>query len=179
MTEPVRPSPGDPFTAALTSELGKKTGVCWLRYDGRDHAAWHIWLDDALYVVSGGNEQPLPGLEEVTSLEVVMRSKESGGRLLTWVGAVSVVDPSDPLWEPVTAALVSDRLNLDDLATAAADWAEHSVVSRIVPTDRVVESPGSLGDEAHLATPRVTKATTRGALPRVLHRRAKRGPDLS
>lgn len=175
MTEPVSSA----FTAALVQELGKKTSVCWLRYDGQEHAAWHTWLDDALYVVSGGDEQPLPGIEDNTSIEVVMRSKENGGRLLTWVGEVSVVRPADELWEPVSKALVAGRLNLDDLTTAAAEWAERSVVSRIVPTDRLVESPDSLGDDAHLAVPKLTGATTRGALPRILHRRAKRRPKLS
>lgn len=175
MTEPV----ADALSAALTAELGKKTGVCWLRYDGADHAVWHVWLDDALYVVSGGSEQPLPNIEETASVEVVMRSKESGGRLLTWVGDVSVVRPEDELWAPVTTALVAGRLNLPDLATAAAGWAEHSIVVRIVPTERLIEAPGSLSDDAHLAVPKATGATTRGALPRVLHRRARRRPDLS
>ncbi len=184
MTEP---PDADAFTAALTQELAKKTGVCWLRYDsstgsghrGAEHAAWHVWHDDALYVVSGGNEQPLPGIAAAPTVEVIMRSKESGGRLLTWVGDASVVRPGDELWEPVTTALVAGRLNLDDLATAAAGWAEHSVVTRIVPTDQLVESPESIDDEAHRAMPAPTPATTRGALPRVLHRRVKRRPRLS
>ncbi|HJR39756.1 MAG TPA: hypothetical protein VJ819_15340 [Nocardioidaceae bacterium] len=169
----------DPFLAALTQELGKKTGVCWLRYDGQEHAAWHIWLDDALYLVSGGAEQPLPGIEDASSVEVVMRSKENGGRLLTWVAAASVVHPTDELWQPVTAALVSARLNLDDLSTAAADWAEHSVVTRLAPTATVVESPGALSDASHRAEPGPTRATTRGPLPKVFHRRMKRRPKLS
>ncbi|HET6627377.1 MAG TPA: hypothetical protein VFG63_13395 [Nocardioidaceae bacterium] len=175
MTEPV----GSPFTAALIAELGKKTGVCWLRYDGAEHAAWHVWLDGALCLVSGGQEQHLPGIADVTGVEVMMRSKENGGRLVTWVGDASVVRPADELWDPVTTALVAGRLNLDDLATAAAGWAEHSVVSRIVPTDRLVESPGALSDEAHRAVPQATEATTRGVLPKVLHRRAKDHPKLS
>ncbi len=175
MTEPVSSA----LTTALTAELAKKTSVCWLRYDGQEHAVWHTWLDNALYVVSGGTEQPLPGIEDVTGVEVVMRSKENGGRLLTWVGDVSVVRPTDELWQPATTALVSGRLNLDDLSTAAAGWAEGSVVSRIVPTDRLVESPDSLSDDSHQAAPKPTGATTRGALPRVLHRRAKKRPKLS
>lgn len=178
MTEPDGPQ-GTPFTSALTAELGKKSGVCWLRYDDQDHAVWHVWLDDALYVVSGGDEQPLPGIDGLTRVEVVMRSKDSGGRLITWIGAVSVVRPDDERWEPVTAALVTDRLNLADLTTAAKEWAERSVVSRIVPTGGVVEAPGALDDDAHAATPRPTPATTRGALPRVLHRRSRRRPKLS
>ncbi len=164
---------------ALIAELAKKTGVCWLRYDGATHPAWHAWVSDALFVVSGGAEQPLPGIEHAARTEVTMRSKDHGGRLLTWVGAVSVVRPEDELWEPVTAALVTGRLNLADPAHAPEQWARHSVVTRIAPTAEVVERPGTLSAEAHLAAPQPTPATTRGRLPRVLHRRGTRRPDLS
>ena len=175
----------DAFTTALIAELGKKTGVCWLRYaerestSPRERPAWHVWYDDALHLVAGGKEQELPGIADAERVEVVMRSKESGGRLVTWVGSVSVVEPGDEAWEDVTTALVADRLNLDDLATAKQEWADGSVVVRIDPTGEVLEQPGELSDAAHSATPPPTPATTRGALPRVLHRRQRRGPGLS
>jgi hypothetical protein len=177
----VTEQPSSAFTAALIAELAKKTGVSWLRYGSSPsgHAVWHLWYDDALYVVSGGPEQHLPGIQQAERVEVMMRSKDNGGRLLTWVGQRSVVLPEDELWAPVTAALAADRLNLDDLATAAHTWAQSSVVSRIVPTGEVLEAPGSLSDDAHLAAPRPTPAATRGELPRVLHRRVKRHPKLS
>ena len=169
---------------ALIAELAKKTSTCWLRYDdGPARAAWHEWLDTgdggALYLVSGGPEQPLPGIERAERVEVTMRSKENGGRLLTWVAAASRVHPDDELWQPATAALVAGRLNLDDLSTAADMWAATSVVSRLVPTGEVVEQPGQLTDDAHRAVPRATTAITRGALPKVLHRRVRRRPRLS
>lgn len=175
------------FTTALIAELAKKTGVCWLRYDEPDapagaprrRAAWHVWHDDALHLVAGGDEQPLPGVEEVDRVEVTMRSKENGGRLVTWVGQVSVLLPDDERWGPATTALVADRLNLDDLATAADDWAAHSVVVRVDPTGEVLEQPGSLSDGDHAAPPVSTEATTRRGLPRVLHRRQRRRPGLS
>jgi hypothetical protein len=175
------------FTTALIAELGKKTGVCWLRYDepygsgdaGRPRAAWHLWYDDALHVVAGGDEQPLPGIEEAERVEVTMRSKESGGRLLTWVGRVSVVRPTDEAWDDVTAALVSDRLNLEDLSTAKDAWAAGSVVVRVDPTGELLEQPGSLRGDAQTAPPPPTSATTRGRLPRVLHRRQRHRPGLS
>jgi hypothetical protein len=167
------------FTTALIAELGKKTGVCWLRYDGRPRAAWHLWYDDALHLVAGGQEQPLPGLTDVDRVEVTMRSKENGGRLVTWVGRPSVVRPEDEAWDAVTDALVSDRLNLPDLGAAKDEWAAHSVVVRIDPTGETLESPGSLSDDDHAAPPAPTGATTRGALPRVLHRRRRTRPDLS
>ena len=167
------------FTGALIAELAKKTGVSWLTYDGSTHAVWHVWVDDAVYVVSGGDEQPLPGIADVDRVEVTMRSKENGGRLLTWVAERSDVRPDDELWPAATTALVSGRLNLADLATAADGWAETSRVTRLAPTGEMVEQPGSLSDDAHLATPKPTPATTRGPLPRVLHRRVKRRPKLS
>lgn len=173
-------SGSDPaFTSALIAELGKKTAVCWLRYDGQVHAVWHVWLDDALCLVSGGDEQPLPDIEDGARVEVVLRSKDNGGRLVTWVGTASVVRPEDEDWPSVTAALVAGRLNLADLSTAAAGWAATSVVRRIVPTGEVVESPGELSADAHREMPLDTPATTRGPLPRILHRRVKRRPKLS
>ncbi len=187
MTEQEPPrQPSAAFTAALIAELAKKTSVCWLRYGppspsgpAPSHAVWHTWYDEALWVVSGGDEQPLPGIADVDRVAVTMRSKENGGRLLTWVGSRSEVRPGDELWAPATAALVADRLNLDDLGTAADTWAATSVVSRIVPTGETLEAPDALPDDAHLAAPRPTAATTRGALPRVLHRRVRRRPRLS
>jgi len=174
--------PEPDLTPALIAELGKKTGVSWLTYGepaGPERAAWHVWLEDALYVVSGGAEQPLPGIEQTDRIAVTMRSKENGGRLLTWVASASRVEPGDDRWGPVTAALVAGRLNLDDLATTADVWARTSVVTRLVPTAEMVERPGELTDEAHRAVPRPTPATTRGALPKVLHRRVERRPKLS
>ena len=167
------------LTSALVAELAKKTSVCWVRWGDRTHAVWHVWHDDSLCVVSGGDEQPLPDIDDGARVEVVLRSKDNGGRLVTWVGTASVVRPDSEAWGPVTAALVPDRLNAPDLATTADGWAQTSVVRRIVPTGEYAEAPGDLSDDAHRATPQPTPATTLGRLPRVLHRRVKRRPKLS
>ena len=124
----------DDVAEALVAELARKTGLCWVRYDGRDHAVWHVWHDDALCLVSDGEEQPLPEIPEGALVEVVMRSKDTGGRVLAWVGRVSVVLPEDEAWAGTTAALVAGRLNLRDPATAAERWAVSSVVRRVTPT---------------------------------------------
>jgi hypothetical protein len=174
------PDPG--MTTALIAELSKKTAVSWLSVPGpqeRSHAVWHKWYDDALCVVSGGDEQPLPDIEDGARVEVTQRSKDNGGRLVTWVGIASVVPPGTEDWDSVTPALVSDRLNLRDLSAAADHWARTSVVRRIVPTGELVEEPGRLSDDDHRDTPPPTPAATRGRLPRVLHRRVRRRPRLS
>lgn len=169
-------------TTALITELARKTGVSWLRYGAASdpaRAAWHVWFDDSLFVVSGGDEQPLPGLEDADRVEITMRSKDNGGRLLTWVAKATAVVPGEELWEPATALLAAGRLNVPDLAAAPGVWAETSRVTRLLPTGELLEEPDRLQDGAHLATPPVTPATTRGALPRILHRRVKRRPKLS
>jgi hypothetical protein len=166
-------------TSALVAELAKKTSVSWVRYDDRTHPVWHVWHDDALCLVSGGEEQPLPDIEDGARVEVLLRSKDNGGRLVTWVGTAAVVRPDSGEWGPVTAALVPGRLNAPDLTTVADRWAGTSTVRRIVPTGEFVEAPGGLSDDAHREVPAPTPATTRGRLPRVLHRRVKRRPKLS
>jgi hypothetical protein len=120
--------------AALVAELGRRTGVCWVRAGEVTQAVWHVWVDDALAVVSGGDEQPFPEVEDGARVEVLMRSKDTGGLLVTWVGRASVVRPTDEGWRPTTAALVASRLNLPDPASAADTWARTSVVRRVVPT---------------------------------------------
>ncbi len=167
---------------ALIAELSKKTGVSWLSApdaDDRTYAVWHVWHDDALCLVSGGAEQPLPDIEDGARVVVTQRSKDNGGRLVSWVGTAHVVRPGSPEWESVTPALVSDRLNLRDPGTAAEEWARTSVVRKVVPTGELVEAPGRLSDDAHRAMPEPTPATTRGRLPKVLHRRVRRRPKLS
>lgn len=167
------------LTAALVAELARKTATCWVRTDGRAQAVWHVWYDGALCLVSGGQEQPMPEIADGGRVEVTLRSKDNGGRLVTWVGTASVVRPGSEAWDGVSTALVAGRLNAPDLATAADGWAVHSVVRRVVPTGETLESPGQLSDQDHRETPRETPATTRGPLPRILHRRVERRPKLS
>ena len=125
--------------AALVAELGRRTGVCWVRVGGVTQAVWHVWVDDALAVVSGGDEQPFPEVEDGGRVEVLMRSKDTGGLLVTWVGRASVVRPADEAWRATTAALVAARLNLPDPASAADTWARSSVVRRVVPTGEYLD----------------------------------------
>ncbi len=171
----------DDSTAALVAELGRKTGVCWLRYGDADRsrAAWHVWHDGALLLVSGGEEQHLPGLDATDRVEVTMRSVETGGRLLTWVGAATTLAPDSPEWAEATAALAAARLSIPSLTETPRLWASSSTVTRVVPTGEVLEGPGHLSDSDHAAPPAPTPATTRGPLPRVLHRRQRRRPPLS
>jgi hypothetical protein len=170
--------------SALVAELGKKTSVCWLRYSvydepATDHAVWHVWHDDALLLVSGGDEQPIPYLSDAERVEVTMRSKENGGRLVTWVGVPTRVLPTSDAWDAAVATLASARLSIPSLSETPKEWASAAVVTRIEPTGETLEAPGALPSDSHAAVPRPTTATTRGPLPRILHRRKTRRPKLS
>jgi hypothetical protein len=123
----------DPLTVALAAELARRTGVSWLRHDGRTSPVWHVWSDGALCVVAGGEEQPLPDVPDGAVVEVVMRSGDTGGRLLTWSGRAVVVRPGDKAWTATVAALVAGRQNLRDPGTAPDRWATGSVVRRLIP----------------------------------------------
>jgi len=122
---------------ALVAALGRKTDVCWVRVGGVTQAVWHGWVeldgDGALAVVSDGEEQPFPEVADGGRVEVVMRSKDTGGRVLVWEGVADVVRPGDAGWEPTVAALLARRLNLRDPQTAPQRWAQDSVVRQLRP----------------------------------------------
>jgi hypothetical protein len=71
--------------------------------------------------------------------DVVMRSKDTGGRLVSWTGSVEPVDPTDPRWDAHAAALLAVRLNLPDPAQALAQWRTTATIVRLTPLDATDE----------------------------------------
>jgi len=174
-------TPAEDFHLALVAEAMKKTGVCWIRWSGdtRDHPVWHSWRDGAAYVVCGPGEQPLPGAGSTGRATVTSRTKDSRARLVLWEAAVSVLAARSDEWEAAVELLQADRLNLVDPDKVRERWATECTVLQLSPTGVVDESPGSYTDSDLSAAPLPTDAVTRGRLPRVLHRRQTRRPDLS
>ena len=130
--------PRPELTSALVAEAAKKSRVCWLSYEHaggavHERLVWHVWHDDALVVLSGEPGQQLDGARRLTAVEVTMRSKDTGGRLLRWAGRAEVVAPDEASWEPYAAALLGVRLNLPDPAAALSDWRERCTILRIAP----------------------------------------------
>lgn len=174
-------APVDPILTGIVDEVMKRTGVCWLRYagSGRDRPVWHLWREGAAYVVSGGSEQPLPGIERVGEATVIARTKDSRERLLAWRAAVATVRPGSHEYQAVVRELLVDRLNLENLGRTWGTWVDHCTITRLRPTGVVDEQPGALPDGDLAEVPLPTPATTEGALPRVVHRRKTRRPKLS
>ncbi len=116
--------------SAAIQEGAKKSGICWLDLD-RPRLAWHAWHDGALYVVTGGQEQDLPGLAALDSVRVTLRSKDNGARLVEFEAAVTVVD--QPAAPEAIAALAKERLNARDSEHLTERWAESATVVRLTP----------------------------------------------
>ncbi|ETK31214.1 hypothetical protein [Microbispora sp. ATCC PTA-5024] len=127
------------MSIAVIEEGAKKSGVLWLALPSGERLAWHVWHDGAIYVVTGGGEQPLPGLAESAEVEVTLRSKDNGSRLVRFPASVEVVDQAAA--PDAVAALAKDRLNAPDAAGLPARWAENATVVRLTPRPRPDPDP--------------------------------------
>jgi hypothetical protein len=142
---------------------------------------WYVWIDGALYALTGAGEQPAPRLNEEATTQVSARSKETRNLLVVWVGVVTQVAPTDPDWDQVVPALAKARLNLSDPAGAPQRWAADPAIAifRITPTGPLLEAPGAYSDASRRSAPAPTTATTAGPPPTVVHRRQTSPRSLS
>jgi hypothetical protein len=170
----VTDEPAPEFAAALVDEATKKSGLVWLTpvrsrrwYEAAERAVavWLLWHDGAAYVLHGGSEQPAPGLAGAERVAVTVRSKDQGGRLVTWAAAASEVAPGSDGWRAVVPLLLGKRLNLPDGEAAAARWARECTLTKLVPTGELLEAPGSMPEDSQAAPPPDTPATSYVRLP--------------
>ncbi|MEV4837428.1 hypothetical protein AB0K05_23090 [Nonomuraea sp. NPDC049486] len=123
-------------------EGAKKSGILWLDLD-RPRLAWHAWHDGAIYLVTGGEEQELPGLTSRERVRVTLRSKDNGARLVEFDAAVAVVDQAAA--PEVVAVLAKERLNARDSEGLPGRWAQESTVLRLTPTSTGATGSASAG----------------------------------
>ena len=119
----------------LIAEATRRSGVVWVSADGTaPRLLWHLWHDDAMYVVGGGEEQELPPLQD--RAVVVVRSKASqSDRVVEWEADVAPVLPGTPQWAEVVPRLAAERLNAPSGADLPARWAAGSRVLRLTPRE--------------------------------------------
>src|SRR5690606_257955 len=111
------------------------------------HAVWFVWHDDedprgsgpSAYVVSGVGEQTLPYLPDYVTL--ILRIKDSGGRLLSLRATARELDPTTPEWDSAAEVLRAERLN--GTGDVVARWREGATIHVLTPHGRPEESPGS------------------------------------
>lgn len=162
--------------AALVEEATKRSGLLWLALPdvAYPRAAWHVWHEGAAYVVTGGIEQPLPGLPEAERVTVTVRGKDKGGRIVSWIAAVTEVRPGSGEWTAVVPLLAKERLNAPDGGRQAERWAEEAYVLRLAPTGEVVEAPGGMPTGYAAVRPAPSPATTTGRPPFMVGGRRRR-----
>lgn len=165
-----------PAEAALIAETCSRGEVVWLRPSGaaRPVAAWHVWHDDALCVLSGAGEQTLPELSG--PVEVIARGKDTLARLVTFEAHAATLPPGSAAWLEATAELAAHRLNEPDPASARARWAASGTVTLLRPVDLGRGGNGTDDDPADAAAPARGPATTLRRMPFHLGRRRGRRP---
>lgn len=156
---------------ALLSEAMNKTGVLWVDVEGdRPWPVWHVWDDGAAYVVSGPGEQPLPWLPK--EVRLMVKSKDTGGRLLTVPAHTYVLSPESDTWVRAADLLKASRLNaVDDCFTR---WANQCTITAFLPFGVPLERPGSYESGSGRGQPARTAATTTSWRPWHWHGRAGR-----
>lgn len=161
---------------ALVEEATKKSGLIWVQGPGVPaRALWHVWHEGAACVVGDGpGEQPLPGLADGALAEVTVRSKDKGGRLVTWAATVVELASGSEQWEAAVAELKGKRLNAPDGEAMPARWARECRVLRLEPTGTTTPLPAGSLAEAPLPTPATTREPIPAGLPRLLMKRRKR-----
>ncbi|CAL9433079.1 hypothetical protein SUDANB6_02088 [Streptomyces sp. enrichment culture] len=161
---------------ALIEEATKKSGLVWVKGPaGPARALWHVWHEGAACVVGDGpGEQPLAGLADGTTAEVTVRSKDKGGRLVSWTATVVELASGSEAWQAAVAELKGKRLNAPDGEAMPQRWARECRVLRLEPTGATRPLPDGSLAEAPVPTPATTRRAVPAALPRLLLKRRKR-----
>jgi hypothetical protein len=161
---------------ALIEEATKKSGLIWVRASGAPaRALWHVWHEGAACVVGDGpGEQPLAGLADGAEAEVTVRSKDKGGRLVSWTAKVVELASGSEAWQAAVAELKGKRLNAPDGEAVPGRWARECRVLRLEPTGATAPLPDGSLARAPLPTPATTREPVPAGLPRLLLKKRRR-----
>ncbi|MGW0910357.1 hypothetical protein ACWD1Z_01235 [Streptomyces sp. NPDC002784] len=161
---------------ALVEEATKKSGLIWVKGPGVPaRTLWHVWHEGAACVVGDGpGEQPLPGLADGGEAEVTVRSKDKGGRLVSWTAKVVELASGSERWEAAVAELKGKRLNAPDGEAMPERWKRECRVLRLEPTGSTAPLPDGDLSSAPLPSPATTREPIPAGLPKLLMRRRKR-----
>ena len=115
----------------------KKGSIVWLDIpqqggDVVQRPAWYVQEGRTLYVIKGGREQELPGLEDTDRVTVVVKSKDIKATIAELPAGVRVVT-DDAEFERIATLGMGTRLNLLDGQGALERWRSESVMVHLTP----------------------------------------------
>ena len=143
------------------AELAGKSDLVWVQVgDEQARPVWSVWHDEAVAIVTGGLEQPDPGLTDGGTATLILRSKENRARQLATTSNVLQLTPGSDEWVAAAKALHPKRLNAPDGEEQPERWARESVIWLLRPNGEPAEGPGRQSDASHRAEPMATDATT-------------------
>ncbi|NJQ00975.1 hypothetical protein [Streptomyces zingiberis] len=159
---------------AVVEEAAKKSALVWVRGpEGPARALWHVWHAGAVCLVGDGpDEQPFAGLglADGARATVTARSKDKGGRLVSFTTLVREPAPGSEEWAETVAELKGKRLNAPDAERIAERWARECRVLRLTPAGGTEPLPDGSLAAAPLPTPATTRDRAPGSLPKLLLR---------
>jgi hypothetical protein len=101
---------------------------------GKAVPAWYGTLDGRVYVLTGGSEQRIRGLDQSDRALLSARSKDLQSLLTKIEASARVVPTSDPLYARVVPVLLPRRLNLPDGDGAADRWRKECTLVELTPS---------------------------------------------
>jgi hypothetical protein len=115
----------------------KKGSIVWLDIPQRggdvvQRPAWYVQEGRTLYVIKGGKEQELPGLEQTDRVTVIVKSKDIKATIAELPAGVRIVDDADE-FERVATLGMGTRLNLLDGQDALERWRSECVMVHLTP----------------------------------------------
>ena len=140
---------------ALVEEVCKKSSLVWLRPVGATTPSRSGTPGSTAPCTSSpaASSSPCSDAPDGSEVDVTARSKDTGGRVVTFRTVVRDLEPDGAAWTTVVAELHGKRLNAPDGEEQPARWARESRVLRLDPADRLVEGPGHLSHRSHAAEP--------------------------
>lgn len=105
---------------------------------------------------------------------MTVRSKDKGGRLVSWPAKVVELAPGSEVWGATVAELKGKRLNAPDGEAMPDRWARECRVLRLEPAGASAPLPDGSLAEAPLPSPATTREPMPAGLPRLLLKKRKR-----
>ncbi len=124
------------FLEAADAAL-KKSAVCWVTIPQAGggsvtRPAWYVQQGKSLFMLKGGSEQELPGLEDASRVTLTIKSKDVKASIGTTEADVRIVTDEDE-FARVAALGLGKRLNLPDGEQAFQRWKDTCVLAELTP----------------------------------------------